>query len=242
VPGLNPLAIEPGDLLAEGFDILSVSPQDGREPVIDLVSTVRRLKRVRVKTVGKVKAGYIAEAGAADPDKVNIEGQSQDLDAIDYVWTEDVDIANAEQDVVREVAIAPFVELGGRKMMFRCTTPVRVTVMVHPELVAKRMTLDVRPLALPGTAMMVDPPAVEVEVQAEARDLAAPELKSSIILFADWPREWAVPKESNAVLGPLRVQVRAFAPPGVQVRGVNGTALPTVEVRGALSEQLQPKK
>jgi len=241
VPGTNPLGIGPSDLQAEGFDVISVQPQD-ESPSVELVSTVRRLKRVRLKTVGRPKPGYVAEAGTADPDQVNIEGQSQDLDEIEQVWTEDVDIANAEQDVVREVSIAPFLDVNGRRIAFRCNTPVRATVLVHPELVSKRMTLDVRPLALPGTAMTVEPASVEVEVQAEARDLAAPELKAGIILFADWPRDWELPKDSATVLGPQRVQVRAYAPARVQVRGVNGRALPTVEVRGALSAALLPKK
>ncbi|MGD0092201.1 MAG: YbbR-like domain-containing protein [Planctomycetota bacterium] len=239
VAGPNPLSIEPGDLQAEGFEVISVSP---KEAVIVLVSTTKRLKRVLVKTVGKVRQGFVAEAGTADPDQVSIEGQSNDLDAIDHVWTEDVDITNAEQDVVREVGIAPFVEANGRQLNFRCTTPVRTIVSVHPEQAAKRLTLDVRPLPLPGTAMTIEPATVEVEAQGEPPDLAAPDLKSNIILFADWPNNWERPKDDKTVLGPQQVQVRAFSPPRVQVRGVNGGPLPTVEVRGALSGLLQPKK
>jgi len=239
-PGPNPLSIDPGDVQAEGFDVLAVSPKDEKEPVVYLLSTAKRLKRVRVRTVGKVHPGYVAEAGTADPDQVSIEGPSNELDEISNVWTEDVEIANAEQDVVQEVSIAPFVEAGGRRITFRCGTPVRATVPVHPEQAAKRLALDVRPLALPGTAMTIAPDTVEVEVQAETRDLAAPDLKSSIVLFADWPNNWELPKDDKTVLGPQRVQVRAFAPPRLQVRGVNGGPLPTVEVRGALAGQLQP--
>lgn len=241
-PGPNPLNVEAGDVQAEGFDVLAVSSKDEEKPVVYLVSTAKRQERVRVKTVGKVHQGFVAEAGMADPGYVFIEAPSTELDEISNVWTEDVIITNAEQDVVQEVNIQPFVEVNGRKVTFRCNTPVRVTVPVHQEQAAQRLTLDVRPLALPGTAMTIAPDAVEVEVQAETRDLAAPDLKSSIVLFADWPNNWELPKDDKTVLGPQRVQVRAFAPPRLQVRGVNGGPLPTVEVRGALAGMLQPRK
>jgi len=239
-PGPNPLTVDPGDVQAEGFDVLAVSPKDEKEPVVYLVSTAKRLKRVRVKTAGKAHPGFVAEAGTADPDQVSIEGPSNELDEVAYVWTEDVDITNAEQDIVQDVNIAPFVEVNGRPVKFRCSTPVRATVPVHPEQATKRLSLDVRPLALPGTAMTIAPATAEVDVQAETRDLAAPDLKSSIVLFADWPNNWELPKDEKTVLGPQRVQVRAFAPPRLQVRGVNGGPLPTVEVRGALAGPLQP--
>jgi len=238
VAGLNTVSIEPGDLHAEGFDVLSVSPKDA---AVVLFSTTTKSKRVLVKTVGKVRQGFVAEAGTASPDQVDIEGQSNELDAFDHVWTEDVDITNAEQDVAREVGIVPFIEVNTRRIAFRCATPVRALVLVHPERAAKRLTLDVRPLPLPGTAMTIEPDTVEVEVQGEPRDLAAPDLKSGIILFADWPN-WERPKDEKSVLGPQQVQVRAFSPPRLQVRGVNGGPLPSVEVRGALCAPLQPRK
>jgi len=241
-PGRNPLSIELGDVQAEGFDVLAISSKDEKEPAVYLVSTAKRVKRVRVKTVGQVHPGFVAEAGVADPDQVSIEGPSQELDEIGNVWTENVDITNAEQDVVQDVNIAPSVEAGGRRIAFRCGTQVRATVPVHREQAAMRLTLDVRPLALPGTAMTISPDKVEVEVQAETRDLAAPDVKPSIVLLADWPTNWELPKDEATVLGPQRVQVRAFAPPRLQVRGVNGGPLPTVEVRGALAAPLQPKR
>lgn len=238
-PGPNLLKVEPGDLRAEGFEVLDVSP---KQETLELVSTVQREKVVRVKTSGAPRKGFVAEAGTAEPNKVVVEGDSGDLAELEHVWTQEVDIANAEQDVVREVGIEPSAEAGGRRVPVRCATKVRATVLVHPEQVAKRMTLDVRPLALPGTAMTIEPPTVEVEVEAEARELAAPELKSGIILFADWPGTWERPKDETTVLGPQRVQVRAFAPPRVHVRGVNGAALPTVEVRGALGTVLLQRR
>ncbi|MCY3020208.1 MAG: YbbR-like domain-containing protein [Planctomycetota bacterium] len=242
VAGRNLLSVVPNDLKAEGFDILSVSPKDEQEPAIELVYTVRRLKRVRVKTRGTVRPGYVTEPGTTDPDQVNIEGKLDDLDALEHVWTEEVDMTNAEKDIVREVGIQPCVDVNGRRISFRCTATVRVAVFVRPEQVTKRMILDVRPAALPGTAMTVEPSSVEVEVRADAREFASPELKSNILLCVEWPTAWERPKDETVVLGPQRVQVRCFAPPGVQVRGLNGAALPTVEVRGAASAPLLQKK
>jgi hypothetical protein len=238
VPGNNIIRLTPAAMEAEGFDVISIAPKDGGDATVALVYTVRRTKPVRVRTVGRVKAGYVMEPGTADPNQVEIEGPSQDLDAVEHVWTEEVDANEAERDIVREAAIQPFVDVAGKRVAFRCATTVRVSVPVHPELVTRRLTLDVRPLALPGAAMAITPQTVEVEVHAEANELAAPDLKSSITLYVEWPGTWERPKDAATTLGPERVQVRCFAPPRVQVRGVGGTALPTVEVRGALSGAL----
>jgi hypothetical protein len=140
------------------------------------------------------------------------------------------------------VGIVQHVELDGRILRFRAPQKVKVTVPVHPEKVARRMVLFVRPLALPGTAMSVEPDKVEVEILAEPREAATPELASRITLYVEWPRTWEVPADAAQLLGPLEVQVKAIAPSRVQVRGVggaNGEALPTVKVRGALAGALK---
>jgi hypothetical protein len=238
VPGPNIVRLGASSVEAAGFDVISVAPKDGGDAAVSLIYTVRRTKPVRVRTTGRVKAGYVMEPGVADPNQVEIEGPSQDLDSVEHVWSEEVDVTDAERDVVREAAIQPYVDLAGKRVAFRCATTVRVSVPVHPELVTRRVTLDVRPMPLPGTAMAIAPQTVEVEVQAEAAETAAPDLTSSVILYVDWPGTWERPKDAAVTLGPERVQVRCVAPPRVLVRGVGGTALPTVEVRGALAGAL----
>ncbi|HYG78538.1 MAG TPA: YbbR-like domain-containing protein [Planctomycetota bacterium] len=233
--GRNPIDIEPAEVeIEENFEIVSVTPKDERPSVL-LIATTRRVKRVRVKTTGKVNPRFIAEPPVADPDQVNVEGAAEDLDQLEFVWTEDVDITDAEQDVVREVGIQPFVDVGGRRIQLRSNAVVRAIVKVRPQLVTRRMTLDVRPLALSGTALTVEPKSVEVEVQAEEQEFAAPDFASSILLYVEWPRTWETPKSQEMALGPASVQVKAAPPPRVQVRGVDGGPLPTVTVRGALA-------
>lgn len=104
--------------------------------------------------------------------------------------------------------------------------------------ITRRMTLDVRPLALSGTAMTVEPNSVEVEVQAEEQEFAAPDFAASNFLFVEWPRAWEIPKDATTVLGPLTVQTRTAPQPRVQIRGVNGGAMPMVNVRGVLAPLL----
>lgn len=238
-PGRNPINIVPTDAEAEGFEILSVAPRDEKGGAVTLLSTARRMKRVRVKIAGRANSKFVAEPPVVDPDQVNIEGPSEDLDQIEFVSTEDLDITDAEQDIVREIAIVPYFDTSsGRRIIFRCNSSVRVTVKIHPEQVTRKMTLDVRPLTLSGTALTVEPKSVDVEVQAEEQEFAAPDFASSILLFVEWPRAWEMPKDAATILGPLTVQVRAAPPPRVQIRGVNGAALPTVKVRGSLAPAL----
>lgn len=236
--GRNAINISPGDVEAEGLEVVSVSPKDEKGAALTLISTTRRLKRVRVKTTGRVNPKFVSDPPVSDPDQVNIEGPSEDLDQIEFVSTEDVDVNDAEQDVVREVGIVPYVDVGNRRIFFRCSATVRVTVKVHPEQVKRKMTVDVRPLALSGTALTVEPKSVEVEVQAEEQEFASPDFASGILLFVEWPKAWEIPKDAATILGPLPVQVRAAPPPRVKVSGENGGALPTVKVRGALAPVL----
>ncbi|HEY3324814.1 MAG TPA: YbbR-like domain-containing protein [Planctomycetota bacterium] len=237
-PGRNAVTIKPADLVVQGFEVLNVTPKDEKGAAVYLVTSAKQLKRVRVKTSGRVKAKYVAEPATADPDQVSIEGPVDDLDKIEYVWTEDVDLADADQDIVREVGIVPYSDVSGKQIAFRCATTAKVTVRVHPERVARKMTLDVRPIAISGGSLSVEPKSVEVEVQAEEQDFAAAEFASSILLFVEWPRAWGAPKDAVTVLGPLAVQVKAAPPPRVEVHGANGGPLPTVTVRGALCGQL----
>jgi len=233
--GRNPISIGPGDIEAEGLEVLSVTPKDEKGAALLLISTTRRMKRVRAKTMGRANSKFVSEPPVSDPDQVNIEGPSEDLDQIEFVSTEDVDINDAEQDVVRDVGIVPYVDIGNRRVFFRCNSTVRVTVKVHPEQVTRKLTLDVRPLALSGTSLTVEPKSVEVEVQAEEQDFAGADFASTILLYVEWPKAWEIPKDAATVLGPLPVQIRVAPPPRVKVTGENGGALPTVKVRGALA-------
>jgi len=232
--GANAIELNPAEVSVENFEVVSVTAKE-EKPAVVLIATTRRTKRVRVRTTGKVNPRYVAEPPVGDPDQVTIEGSTEDLEQIENVWTEDVDITDADKDIVRDAAIVPFVDVGGRRIPFRCTSKVRAIVPVRPELVTRKMTLDVRPMALSGTSLSVEPKSVEVEVQAEEQEFAAPDLASSILLYVEWPRTWETPKDQTTVLGPLTVQVKVAPPPRVQVRGNEGGPLPTVTVRGALA-------
>jgi hypothetical protein len=240
-PGRNQLNLKPSDIEVEGFDVLDVSPND-KESVIELRETVSRLKPVRVKPIGQPKNGFLIGKTRAVPPQVNIEGQIQELDAIDFVWADEVDVSDADQDVVRDVAVVPNVVVDGRRIDFRCNQKVRATVPIQPVEVTRRMRFDVRTMPLEGAAMVVEPRSVEVEVVAEERDLSAPDVMSSIVLYVEWPNNWERPKDAAETLGPTPVQVKSISPPRVQIRGVNGAALPTVEVRGARAGTLKPKE
>jgi YbbR domain-containing protein len=240
-PGRNVLNISPSDLEIEGFDVLDVTPND-KEAAIELRETATRSKPVRVKPVGQPRAGYLIGMTRAVPSQVNIDGPVRDLDQIEYVNSEDVDVTDADQDVVRDVGIIQHVVIDGRRIDFRTNQKVRATVPIHAVEVTRRMTFDVRSMALEGLAMTVEPRSVEVEVVGEERDLSAPDVMSSIVLYVEWPNNWERPKDAGEILGPTPQQVKVIAPPRVQVHGVNGGALPTVDVRGALAGVLKRKE
>ncbi len=242
-PGRTRLTMDTSDVAVEGFDVLRISPKDDKGAFVYLVPTARRTKRVRVKTIGRPQAKFAADPPVSDPDQINIEGPADILDKVDCVWTEDVELSGADQDVEREVAVLPYAEINGKRLSFRTNNAVvRVSVHIHPERVTRRLKLDVRPLAISGTSLSIEPKSVEVEVQAEEQEFAAPEFSSRVLLFAEWPAAWSAPKDSSQVLGPIAVQVRAVPPAHVEVRGVNGEPLPTVNVRGALCGTLTKEK
>jgi YbbR domain-containing protein len=236
-PGKNVLAVQPADLEAEGFSVLSVTPMD--EEVVELVAIANQLKTVRVKPRGEPKTGYLPGQPQADPAQVNVRGPSKYLWEIDYVWTEDVDIAGADSDVVREVGILPYVDVNDKRIPVSCSQKVHVTVAIRPVEVTRRMSFDVRALAPLGAALAIEPKNVEVEVVAEESAFAVPDVISGIVLYVDWPANWDIPKDPSVLLEAQHAQVRAMAPPHVQVRGLNGAALPTVEIRGALAGALK---
>jgi len=239
--GRNVLNISAADIEVEGFDVLDVTPND-KEAAVELRETATRSKAVRVKPVGQPRPGYLIGMTSAVPSQVNIEGPVRDLDAIEFVNSEDIDVTEADKDVVRDVSIIPHVIQDGRRIDFRCSQTVRATVPIHAVEVTRRMTFAVRSMALEGLAMTVEPRSVEVEVVAEERDLSAPDVMSSIVLYVDWPNNWERPKDAGEILGPTPQQVKVIAPPRVQVRGVDGGALPTVEVRGALAGVFKRKE
>ena len=117
---------------------------------------------------------------------------------------------------------------------------VATTISIRPEAITRKRQFGVRAVALPGTAMIVEPNSVEVEVTAEPRDFD--ELAQKTILYVDWPHDWERPKDNLTVLGPLLMHVHVLAPPRIQVHGVNGQDLPTVNVRAALSAALEKVK
>jgi hypothetical protein len=154
------------------------------------------------------------------------------------VLTEEVDVSEADQDVVRDVSIVPTIDFGGRSICFACGQKVRVTIPIHSVDARMAMTLDIRTLAPQGIALQVDPKTLDVEVVGDGNELASPELKSNIILFVEWPATADRPKDAAGVAGPYTVPVHCNAPPRIKVQGVNGAALPTVSLRGALAPAL----
>jgi hypothetical protein len=234
-PGHNPLSLQPNDLDGDGMDVVSVTPRDGKAQGIELTEITSRPVSVRVRTHGQPREGFVIGKAVSDPPKVSIEGISQDVERIKEVLTEEVDVSDADQDMVREVGILPSVEVGGQKIDFHCGQKVHVTIPIHSADANIQMTLDVRTIAPPGIAMEVEPKTVEVKVTGDGNDLAAPELKSNILLYAEWPATADRPKDAASVSGPYTVQLHCNAPPRVKVQSVNGSALPTVAVRGSLS-------
>ncbi|MFH0938042.1 MAG: YbbR-like domain-containing protein [Planctomycetota bacterium] len=236
--GRNVLRLKPTDLEPDGFEIISVTPQD-EEALVELTPTGSRLKTVRVKLRGAPKPGYLIGQCATEPGQVNVQGTTTELDELEFVWTDDVDVSGADQDVVRETSIVRQMNVNGRHISSYCAQKVRATVSVDPVEVTRRLSFDVRTVALEGTAMLMDPKTVEVEVIAAERIFTVPEIISGIILYVEWPSAWEKPKDATEILGPWRAQVRAIAPPRVQVRGLDGAALPTIEVRGAMAGALK---
>jgi hypothetical protein len=237
-PGRNVISLKPSELEVDGVEVLSVTPKD-EEAIVDLISTNSQPKTVRVKPKGEPKTGYLVGACTVEPAQVNVQGSSRDLDQVEFVWTEEIDVTGADQDIVRDVSIMPTADANGRQVPIRCNEKVRVTVSINPVEVTRKKTLDVRPVAVEGVAMVITPRQVPVEIVAEERLFADPDLMSRIVLYVEWPSAWEKPKDATTVLGPVRAQVRALAPPRVQVRGEGGGALPTVEVRGAVARALK---
>ena len=238
-PGSNVLDVKPDDLSAEGFEILGVTPKDDSQAMIEVVTTTSRTKPVWVPVIGKPKMGFLMDKPSVDPPQVNVEGPSQALELLESVPTEDVDVAEADKDIIRNVRLKQTVDVNGKVIGIRSSPEtVRIIVPIQPEQATRRMTLEVWPVPPAGTAMTVEPKTVEVEVVADAAELAAPDLASKIILYAKWPVTWDKPKDANAILGPAQVPLQVAAPPRVQVRGINGEPLPSVSVRGALASTL----
>lgn len=234
-PGRNVLNLGIGDLQAEGFEILNVTPKDEKEAGIDLSATTSILRKVLVRT-SKPRAGFLVEKASTEPTEVLIEGRSEDLEQVLNVWTEEMDVSHAEEDIIGDLPIAQSVVVNGKTVSFRCFEHVRATILIRREAVTRRMSLDVRTSALAGAAMTVDPRTVEVEVTADAHEFD--DIPSKVTLYADWPSAWERPKDTATVLGPLLVQVRVIAPPRIVVRGVDGKDLPSVKVRAALAGAL----
>ena len=234
-PGKNVLIIGPTDIEAEGFEIISVVPKDEKDAGIELAATTSTLRKILVKT-GKPKSGFLVEKATAEPTEVTVEGRTEDLEQVLNVWTEEVDITKADEDIIGDVPVAQSVIVNGKTINFRCYERVRATILIRREAVTRRMTLDVRTSTLPGLSMTVEPKSVEVDVTADAHDFD--DLVGKVSLYVEWPTVWERPKDAATVLGPLFIQVKANSPAGVQIRGIDGHDLPSVKVRGALSAAL----
>jgi hypothetical protein len=240
--GKNSYMLQPGDFVAEGFEILTVAPNQ-RDPGVYLIATSTQMKRVFVKT-SRAKKGFYVEKAITEPTQVTIEGPTEDLEKITQVYTTEIDISNAEEGEISTMAvIEEAVDVDGLTVKFRVPEKdrrVRANVVIKPEAGARRVPLIVRPVPLPGTAMMIEPETVQVEVIAEERDIV--DVASKVTLYVDWPPAWEKPKDANTVLGPLSLPVRAEHPARIQVRGIDGPNLPTVTVRGALAPSLNNKE
>ena len=230
--GHNAINFQPTDAEAEGaFEVLSIAPRDGSEAAVELIEIVTRPKPVVVKCRGEPRPGFLLGKGRSDPEKVSIEGPAQDIDAIQSVSTEEIDITDLDQDVTRDVGIAAFADVGGRMVGFHCTQRVHVVVPIQPPQATRVMSFDIKTIAPPGIAMQVEPKSMDVEVVGDL----TPDALSGIFLYVSWPETLDPPKEPGQTVGPHLAPVRAVAPPRIQIRAVNGGALPNVSVRGALA-------
>jgi len=240
-PGRNPLNPQPGDVDAENFAVVSVMPKDPGGAAVTLIPTAIESRPVRVRIRGQPKEGFLAGKPLSNPVQVKIKGSDNDLALITEVWTDEVDISGAEQDVNAEVAVTPNVEVDGHTINFSPTEKVRVTVPVTPVVVVRQSNFEVRALVPPGLAMTVEPQSVNVELAIEAppRNVDIEEIRSRVKLYVEWPAFWERPKDSKTVLGPAKVQIKFSAPTRVFVRGVNSGPLPEVQITGALAGELK---
>jgi hypothetical protein len=240
--GKNPFPLLPAEVQAEGFDTISVTPAQ-REPGVYLTETSAQSKRVFVKT-SKPKKGFVVEKAATEPTQVSIEGPTEDLEKVTQVFTAEIDISKAEEgEIITQAVIEETCEVNGLSVKFRVPEKdrrVKAIIVIKPEAGARRVPLIVRPVPLPGTAMVIEPETVQVEIIAEERDIG--DVATKVTLYVDWPAAWEKPKDANTVLGPLALPVRVEHPARIQVRGIDGPNLPTVMVRGALAPSLQTKE
>jgi hypothetical protein len=190
------------------------------------------MRPVRLRTRGQPREGYSAGSATIWPLTVKVSGSAEALHALDEVGTEELQLDGADFDLTTDLGIASRVELNGKTFALHCDQKVHVTLPITPVVVTHMLTLEVWARVPPGRALRVEPPKVPVELVIEERDFKEKDVLSRVSLYVDWPPQWAEPAE-GAVLGPVPVQVRFNAPPRVTVRGVNGTALPTVNVTGA---------
>jgi len=241
--GHNPLSFLPTDAEAEGnFEILSVSPHDGTEAAVDLIELVTRAKPVIVKCRGEPRAGFLLGKGTSDPDKVNIDGPAQDVDAIQSVNTEEIDVTDLDKNVIREVAIANTVDVNGRTYNVHCLQRVHVTVPITLPEAHRVVVFDVKTIAPPGLSMQVEPKQLEVDLVGNETDVASPDVLSKIVLYVKWPDTLDRPTDPGVITDPHSAQIQVFAPPHISVRSKDDGPLPTVSVRGALAPAIKPKE
>jgi hypothetical protein len=233
----NKINLQPSDFEGEGFDVVGITPRDEKQE-IELTEIASRPVNVRVRPHGQPREGFVIGKALSDPPKVTIEGALQDVDRVKEVVTEEVDVSDADQELVREVGIEKTTEIGGRRISFHCPQKVRVTIPILSVDAKIAMTLDIRSFAPQGIAMQVEPKSLDVEIVGDGNELASPELKSNILLYVEWPATADRPKDAATVSGPYTVPVRCNAPPRIKVQGVNGAPLPTVTLRAALSPAL----
>jgi YbbR domain-containing protein len=238
-PGRNPLSITPSDIEAENFTVVSVSPSDPGSDYVDVVSTATEMKSVVVRTRNQPPSGFLVGKPTVSPDHVRIKGALDDIRLLSEVWTTDIDVSSAERDLSLDVPITDHMLVGEKLVPFQCSEKVHVTIPIYAVKVAKEQTLDVWARVPPGLAMRVEPQTVKVEIVTTERDFKEPNILSNVSLYVEWPSSWDRPRDAATVLGPVPVQVKFTAPPNVQVRGVNDTPLPTVNVTGALAGGLK---
>ncbi len=240
-PGRNVINFTPTDADAEAnFDIISISPKDSPDAAVELVEIVSKSKSVLVKHRGEPRAGFLIGKWRCEPEKVNIEASSDEVDHIQNVYTEELDVTDLDQDLVREVGVVQSVEIFGRVIPFRCNQRVRVTIPIRPPEATRVLSVDIRTFAPDGIALQADPKTVEVELVGDDQELSVPDIQSKILLYVEWPSTLDRPKDPNVTVGPHPVKLQWVAPPRIQVRGVKNTTLPTVNVRAALAPAMKP--
>jgi len=238
VPGKNTLKITSGVVRIDGAPGLTAVNIQPNELYPKLSGVYQKRLPIKTQLRGTPRESYRVEMATVEPEKEVIVTSAQDLESADFIWTEPIDIEGKFQDMRLEKVPLAQAQAGERKIEVRPLPPVTVILKFKKEEVTRTLTnVPIQALSPPGTAMIVEPAAVNVQVRG-GENVAALR-NADVHLCVEWPADWDLKRTPDQPF-PLRtLQVQVFAPPGVVVRGENGQELPSVRITGVISGALQ---